>query len=63
MSQQEAAEKMRQQLLNLQAALFDLRDELLNMGDAFEQLAIDSDEPASQIARDETAALLARVSR
>lgn len=63
MSQQEAAEKMRQQLLNLQAALYDLRDELLHMGDSFEQLALDADGPDSQFARDETAALLARVSR
>jgi hypothetical protein len=61
MHDEERAELMRKQLLDMQSALFDLRDGLVNLSLSLQELACLTDETIQRDASEETNDLLARM--
>lgn len=61
MHDEERAEQMRQKLLDMQAALFNLRDGLVNLSLSLQELSFLTDEHAQREASQETDDLLLRL--
>ncbi|MBC7699992.1 hypothetical protein [Aquabacterium sp.] len=61
MHDEERSEQMRQKLLDMQAALFNLRDGLVNLSLSLQELSLLTDETAQREASQETDDLLLRL--